>query len=353
VWQKNIFKILFALIFIFFPLGQFFKIDGLVLLTFITWLIVTKKTKEPLFKPFLIFFLVALFSLLLSFPRLELGQFAFSALYLARVVVYSSLYFITRDLLKNNLIDKNFVLNGLIFTGLAFSIIGIMQYIVFPDMRIMKYLGWDDHYYRIVSTFFDPNFSGIIYACTSLILLRKYKFLFVISFIALLFTYSRTAYLSFFFGLSIYLIQIKKIKYIFISLIIILLILKNLPTSSGGEGVKLGRVSSVNNRIDSIKTGLNVFIQNPIIGIGFNTYRFLPGKNLESHSSGGVENSYVLILLTTGILGFLAFINILKKIPIQPEIVTILVSALFINSLFYPWIMIYLFSFLAVFKENI
>lgn len=372
MWQKNIFKTLFALLFFLFPLGQFFKLDVLVLIILLVWLFFTKnKSKNPLTKPFLIFFLIALASLLLRFPQLEINQFIISSLYLIRLVIYSSLYFIIYDLLKKKIIDKNFVLNGLIFSGVTLSIIGLLQYLIFPDMRMMKYLGWDDHYFRIVSTFLDPNFSGIIYAVTSMVLIknlichcdpealrgrsnpgRTTIALFFLPFIALLLTYSRAAYLSFFTGLSVLLIQKKQLKLIPVSLIIILLLIYLLPKSSGGEGVKLERTSSINNRLDSIKTGFKVFLNNPVLGVGFNTYKFLPGKNIESHSASGVENSYVLILATTGILGFLAFLNILVRIPPQPEIIAIFISALFINSLFYPWIMIWLFLLTAVFKEN-
>lgn len=348
--QKNILKILLALLFILFPLGQFFKIDALVLIIFLAWLIFAKKnlpagrqeSKPSLFKPFMIFITIALISLALRLPILTSNQSVISALYLFRLVIYASLYFVILDFP-----DKKFIINGLIFSGVTLSVIGLFQYLVFPDMRVMKYLGWDDHYYRIISTFLDPNFSGIIFACTSLMVLKKNKYLFFLPFIALLLTYSRTAYLSFFLGLCILSINRKQLKIIPISLVIILLLIFLLPKSSGGEGVKLERISSVNNRLESIREGFQVFIKNPILGVGFNTYKFLPGKNLQSHSVSGVENSYVLILATTGILGFLAFLNIFIKLPRQPEIITILVSALFINSLFYPWIMIFFFLIIA------
>lgn len=350
--QKNIYKALFISLFLLFPLGQFAKIDVLVLIIFLFWLVLVKnKSKNSLTKPFLIFFLIALASLLLRFPQLEINQFIISSLYLIRLVVYASLMFVAHDLINKKIIDKNFILNGLIFSGIALSVIGLLQYLIFPDMRMMKYLGWDDHHFRIVSTFFDPNFTGIIYAVTVLLLLTRLNLreglTFLIPFIALLLTYSRTAYLSFFIGLSVLLIQKKQINLIFPLVLSFLLLAMLLPRSPGGEGVKLERTSSISNRLDSIKTGFKVFLKNPVIGIGFNTYKFLPGKNIESHSASGVENSYVLILTTTGILGFLAFLNILRRLSPGPEILAILVSALFINSLFYPWIMIFLFLLMA------
>jgi len=348
VWQKNILKILFALLFLIFPLGQFAKPDILVLIIFIFWFFFVKKKSKPLlFKPFLIFFIISIISLVLRIPTLSSEQFILSSLYLFRLVIYASLYFVIYDIP-----DKKFVISGLLFSGLTFAVIGLMQYKFFPDMRIMKYLGWDDHYYRIVSTFFDPNFSGVIYACSTLLVLRKNKALALIPFIALLLTYSRTSYLAFFSGLILMLVQGHKKILILPSLIIILLLIINLPRSYGGEGVKLERTSSINNRLQSLRDGFQIFIKNPVLGVGFNTYKFLPGKNTESHSASGVENSYVLILATTGVLGFLAFLNILVRLPRQPEIIAVLVSALFINSLFYPWIMVWFILLTAVFKEN-
>lgn len=344
MWQKNTLKFLFSLLFLTYPLGDFAKPDLLVSIIFVFWLIFVKKSsKPPLFKPFIIFFLISLISLIINLLQFSQLQILLSSLYLARLVVYAGLYFVIFDFP-----DKKFIIKGLIFSGIAFSAIGLLQYIFFPDMRMMKYLGWDDHYYRIVSSFFDPNFAGVIYACSSLLILRKNKYLFILPFIALLFTYSRTAYISFFAGLSIYLIQTNRIKYIFLSLIIILFILKTLPTSSGGEGVKLDRTSSINNRLLSMQGGINTFLKNPVFGVGYNTYKFLPDKNIQSHSASGVENSYILVLATTGIIGFLAFLNIIVKLPPKPEVIAILVSGLFINSLFYPWVMIWLFLIIAL-----
>lgn len=51
--------------------------------------------------------------------------------------------------------------------------VSLMLYLLFPDMRFMKILGWDDHYYRLIGTIFDPNFSGTILALANIWFIEK------------------------------------------------------------------------------------------------------------------------------------------------------------------------------------
>ena len=42
-------------------------------------------------------------------------------------------------------------------------IVGLIQYFLWPDFRSFSAQGWDPHLYRLVSTFFDPTFTALIY----------------------------------------------------------------------------------------------------------------------------------------------------------------------------------------------
>ncbi|MCL4386943.1 hypothetical protein M1307_00925 [Patescibacteria group bacterium] len=99
-------------------------------------------------------------------------------------------------------------------------------------------------------------------------------------------------------------------------------------------------------------------------------YGFLDNKNWqETHSGAGVSNSYLFILVTTGVIGFVLFLNfwirIFKKLGVnrhsefmRPVLLSSLVGvfthAFFENTLFYPFIMIWIFILLGVyFQEKI
>ncbi|MDR0463129.1 MAG: hypothetical protein LBG64_02840, partial [Pseudomonadales bacterium] len=85
-------------------------------------------------------------------------------------------------------------------------IFGFIQYLVFPDAYHMQFLGWDDHYRRLFSTYFDPAFVSIIFVMTInfmiIEILETYRHLIpkliaITAFLSGLFlTYSRSAFLA-------------------------------------------------------------------------------------------------------------------------------------------------------------
>ena len=85
------------------------------------------------------------------------------------------------------------------------------------------------------------------------------------------------------------------------SLLILGLTIVILPRVSSGEGVKLERMSTVWARIASWKKAWEIFSDNPIIGVGFNTYRYAQKASPESHAGAGSDSSILLVMATTGI----------------------------------------------------
>jgi hypothetical protein len=72
--------------------------------------------------------------------------------------------------------------------------------------------------------------------------------------------------------------------------------------------------------------------------------------DLNSHACSGSASSLLLILATTGVLGFIIFVNLIYKLIADLAkntygltflscLVAVLVHSLFVNSLFYPWVM--------------
>ena len=104
----------------------------------------------------------------------------------------------------------------LMVSGAIFIVFGYIQYLFYSNLRNLYYLGWDDHLYRLFSTFLDPNFAGIFLVLILLLtvqyffLERKTKIKIVIAMfsvlalIALYLTYSRSAFISMVLGVSIF-----------------------------------------------------------------------------------------------------------------------------------------------------
>ncbi len=135
-----------------------------------------------------------------------------SFLYIARAIAY--LLFIV--LLKLNF-GKNKITQ--IFLGASFLILilGFIQYIFLPDLTSLYYLGFDDHFYRLTSTLFDPNFTGLLLVFNTLYYLyqtplkKKHIGLAFLFLLGLALTYSRASYLSFVLA-GLFLLKLRKVK---------------------------------------------------------------------------------------------------------------------------------------------
>jgi O-antigen ligase len=322
-----------------------------------------------------IFFLVCIISLVLNSSRFSFSQLALSSLYLVRLLLYA---FFSVAIARGR--EKGILWLKRIWIALVcVAVIGFIQYIFYPDIRNLYYLGWDPHYYRIVSTILDPNFSGILFALG--VFLSFYLFertnrrIFFLGgcvlFFALLLTYSRASYISFFAGLCIWLFGKKPIFVLGEIAVGIFVLLLFLPRP-GGEGVKLERIASIEARAGNMRDAIVVIQSSPIFGVGFNTLRHLKGADnrtgIESHSLSGFDMSILFILSTTGVVGLIAFGNILyaiflsirKKYKKCSNLSKLVISSLFtigvhglsVNTYFYPLVLIYLSVLMGSYERN-
>ena len=295
---------------------------------------------NKLLKPILAFGIVGVISLLIASFRLSLSEITIGAMYLLRWLVYSSLAGVAIQSIK-----------VLPVVGIGTAIIGILQYIIIPDVRFLEAWGWDPHYYRIVGIFLDPGFTGLILVLTLIfIVINNYhKFWWFVVYIALALTYSRASYLAFFTAFTWISYQKKNWRYCTMSLLILGLTIVILPRVSSGEGVKLERMSTVWARIASWKKAWEIFSDNPIIGVGFNTYRYAQKASPESHAGAGSDSSILLVMATTGIIGLLYYLKYLKalwklstqRLALSTSLIAIFIHSFFLNSLFYPAVMLW------------
>ena len=358
-----------------FPFGQLFRIsilnasDFIVALTFL-YVLGTTKNFSKIFKIFTPFILVAGSSLIFSIFIFKISLTGTGFLYFLRLVIYWYFLQFCFNFAHNRQKIKELLFSSLMILTVAVAVFGWFQYFVYPDLTALKYLGWDDHLFRLVGTFLDPGFTGLIIVLGVIITyFKKNWWLFFFLILSLAFTYSRAGYLALIFSLLAIAVITKKFKLVILSTLFFLVVTLFLP-KSGGQGVNLARTYSISARFENYRETLTIFNQSPVFGIGFNNFClarqfYLHKTDLSSHSCSGSDSSLLLILATTGMVGFLVFISCLLNLYQLPARglyfkvliisgVALLAHSLFVNSLFYPWLMGYFVILLSIqdFKEK-
>ncbi len=379
--------IFISLIFFIFPLGQLTKLplgipgisiylhDLMIVLLDIILLFGLLKKKLPFKLNFfdkliICFILILLFSWLINLKRWGSGNSFLGLLYWLRWTSYSGIYFGVKQLAKKYKNQWGIRAKKLIIgSGVSTAIIGLAQYILIPDLRFMKFFNWDDHYYRLVGTFFDPAFIGIIITLTILFLLitvQKKNFnlycLLVILSISLFLTYSRSSYLALFAGLFLFSVIRKRIKLFIVAVVFGIGVMHFLPRYSG-ESTNVGRFSTIFSRLDNYHQSFLIAKENYLLGVGFNNTRlikkekgYLSDNFLLSHSGSGVDNSFLFVAITSGIIGILLFITfyifIIRNKLLSILFIPLIIHAQFNNTLFYPWILIWQWLILGSFFKD-
>ena len=234
-------------------------------------------------------------------------------------------------------------------------IFGLIQYFVWPDFTFFNSLNWDPHLSRLVSTFFDPTFTGLIYLMFLLYIFINQKLfprftyyvLLFATYLALALTYSRSSLLSLFVAALFLALKLKQKKNFYINSLVLILTISILPRPPG-EGTKLERTSSIMAKIVNYQEGFSTFTSSPLIGHGYNNLFFVRNiTNTDSHANSGFDGSLITILTTTGIIGLSLFVLGLNRLYNQSNLlkqsllIVILVHSLFANSLLYPWTLIF------------
>ncbi len=320
------------------------------------------RLKTPLSRPFLSFLVVSAFTLLLGATKATPDHALVGLFYLLRFAVYILLYFAIHDLVHYKKELKHTFVNAFLAVGAFIAIFGWIQYLMFPDLGALAEYGWDPHYFRLVGTFLDSGFIGILLALFTLLVFTKvwsggarlgdWALLFL-GISALSLTYSRASYLAFFAGLIILYIVRRNLKLLIGGIVLLALAVFLLPRP-GGEGVRLERTSTVDSRFGSYEEAISIVKNNPLFGVGFNLYRYAnPDENNLSHAGAGTHSSLLFVLATTGIAGLATFLwllwgifrfiwdrrNRLNGMLVLASLSAVFIHSFFDNSLFYPWIL--------------
>ena len=130
------------------------------------------------------------------------------------------------------------------------------------------------------------------------------------------------------------------------------------------ENVNLFRAVSSEARLETAGNALLIIKNNPLIGVGFNSYRYAQFRyglrnraNAQSHADSAPDNSFLFVIATTGIVGFILYLFLwvrvfkISSVLAIASITGVFINSMFINSLFYPFIMLWLWIIIAI-KEN-
>ncbi len=343
------------------------------------------KSNDLFIVPFFIFISIAVLSLFFNILRYSVQHEFVASLYLIRFVMYSLVYKAVRIQFSQN---KRFILASLVSTGLFMLVAGILQYLFYSNLRNLYYLGWDNHLYRLFSTFFDPNFAGafmvllFLFFCTLFIQTRRkhleklsvfFGALLVGALIETFLSFSRSALGMLVVGSFVYFFFLKKIRYFALTIAAIICIYILVSPNASVENTDFLRTASSFARLNSVQTVTQIIIKNPILGVGFDAYRYAQVEYgyrssvgaQTSHADAGTDNSFLFVFATTGIFGFISYLflqfKILKtlssefqkkknlfSILLLSSCIGLYFDSFFINSLFYPSILLWVMVLLGI-----
>lgn len=340
------------------------------------------KTVHQLKKKYLLIFIWVVLGWVIALVK---GSFSpLSLLYVGRLIVYASFLFGVYYLLKEKKLKAPVVANGMLISSLIILLLGFLQYYFLPDTKFLFFLGWDDHYYRLISTILDPGFTGLIFVF-GLFWLQYIKeekllpkgvteqltpqqiqhgsiVLSILFLVGILLTYSRASYIALLVPLLIVSAYIRK-KFSIVFLLYILFFLISIPIlpRPAGEGVKLERSSTVIARTNQAQSAVKTMkISDWIFGQGlFVTKPRVVEKvykDLPDHAK--MQDNWVLFFLTgTGIIGITGVCVLLlqffrwalqRNIWLVASGLSVLIHGLFNASFFYPYTLLFVGSLIVL-----
>lgn len=381
-------KLLLLILLFLIPVGQLGRIPFLLENTFIypndilipilvaIWLVYRLSVKKTFYvpeltKPILLVLAVSALSLLVARAELTTQQFIVSSFYLARLIEYLALYFVIWDVVRQDG-NRVFWMRALLLTVLLVVIGGFAQYILVPDFSFAVEYGWDPHVGRLLGTFFDPNFiagflSLALALTLSLLTSRQPNYRIALSilaaalFVAIILTFSRSGYLAL--AAVIGVIGLLRSRWLLmVSIVGFAVAVLMIPRIQERltEGFEQGQSASF--RITSWTNALAVWETSPIIGVGYNAYRYSQDRlglvNLEKsgNAGAGADSSMLFILATTGVVGGLAWLYLLWRIigvawrdlprgdlglALLASLCALAIHSQFVNSFFFIWIMLW------------
>lgn len=326
--------------------------------------------------PAFIFSLVATASTILAVNNFPTKEVLTGALFLVRFIAYFLISTTAANVIQKDKINS--WLNLFLFVSVLYTIIGFAQFVIFPDLTFLAQFGWDPHQRRLVSTFLDPNFSGgfltIAFAIAAALFLDKTRKIYLLTaaiiFLGIVLTFSRSSYIALLVVLTT--IGLLKSPKLFLGFLTLFITSAFFVPQIKARIIGAAEIDdTAQARIQSWSNAITIFSKNPTLGVGFNTYRYAQEKygfftddNPQGgHSGAGSDSSILLVLATTGVLGIAVYTFFLLEIGHTfakgaqtnafhlgslAAFLGLLVHSQFVNSLFFPQIMLVLWFLLGL-----
>ncbi|MCB9809591.1 O-antigen ligase family protein [Candidatus Peribacteria bacterium] len=342
--------------------------------------------------PGLVWLLIGLIGLLLTLWEMPLTEGIMSLAHWWRFLGLLCVGWSVPDLLTG--LPEGRLLRRILLIVLGVIILGIVQYFLVPDISHWSTVGgWDPHMGRLLSTWMDPNYiAGMLAFCLPVVCGVLYQArpalpqwallgLLGLGLLALYLTYSRSGYTAAVAGLLLFFVVHDR-KWIALTLLaagLTIVLTPNLEYSRMYQRVtqlaesvqslvfqtddSLDATASL--RVQSWQESLQLAEQSPVVGIGFNTYRYYAVQagiaDETNFSAGGSDSSLLNVLITTGVLGLLVYLWFLAtlvlprlreyftgrdtlSLGIASGVLALTLHSFFVNSLFYVFIMLLVLS---------
>lgn len=311
--------------------------------------------------------------------NMSVVQLAFALAYLARWATYFALYVMAAELLDAR--GAHRVARTLEAGLLVFAAFGIVQSLLLPGFaqwvypESTVYADWDPQGRRLVSTVLDPNYAGALLMLGILILGGKvaagvkvpaWRVLLLLT--ALLLTLSRSSFLALLVGSTVLVaargIPMRALKLGALATVLMLPVLPRIVAFAASFN-KLSLDASALARLVAWGKALRVWNDNPLMGIGFNTYGFVQrqyGWRVSGSSTFGLDGGLLFVGALTGIVGLSCLGYLLWRvarrgwrtygdarlsaearamgITAAASVPALLVHSLFVNSLMLPYVML-------------
>ncbi|OGE37817.1 hypothetical protein A3D79_02020 [Candidatus Daviesbacteria bacterium RIFCSPHIGHO2_02_FULL_39_8] len=312
------------------------------------------------------FILIATISLIFTPLRLNFKEYFISFSYILRFFLYALLGFLIYCGAISGF--KRNIISILTFCGLVLAVTGLIQLIFLPDLMFLSNFGWDPHYFRAAATFLDPNFLGSFLVLSLILIFQKFTtakkwnkieiLSFALIYIALLTTFSRGAYLAFLVSFLYISMLRKSVKATLVTILLFGVLLLGFTTYQRliAQPRGINREQSAEFRLGSWRQGWEIFSQNPILGVGFNAYRFALNQYglsneqfFKSHGSSTNDSSLLYVAATTGIVGLIIYLLFLGSFfyrgshLLNAGLICLITQSFFANTLFYPPLILWIF----------
>lgn len=280
--------------------------------------------------PFIIWSLLTLAVNASSLAPIELTiAFSYWLRTSAYLALLPALLYLTRDPRYYRTLARSFIGAGGILV-----IIGLLQVFFLPNVAAFPALlltitggGWDPHEGRLLSTWLDPNFFGA-FAVIFLFYISPKKtighaFFSVLTAAALILTQSRSNFVSLTLTLLalsplivLGLVRQRRRSRLALSASLLSIVVLTLSIAALSLGERLSGLfrydPTVQARGEALAAAWRLAQETPLLGVGYNAWQFTDLRaglvsDLTLHSRAGTDNSWLTLLVTTGLPGLFLF----------------------------------------------